>query len=127
MVVVGLFLWWYGVGWLQRIRMVQTRLVGLYDYFSIDLLLRTLFLPFRQISAVGVKGPIGVQIRAWFDRLISRIIGAVVRIVVIVVGCGALLVAGSLGIAMIILWPVVPLLPVVTIVLMMSGWIPWKI
>ena len=59
--------------------MVWGKLVSVFDYFSIDLLVRTWFAPFRQISAGAVDGPIGVQIRAFFDRLISRTIGGIVR------------------------------------------------
>ena len=66
MIVVGFFAWWYGAGWWQRITMVWGKLVSVFDYFSIDLLVRTWFAPFRQISAGAVDGPIGVQIRAFF-------------------------------------------------------------
>jgi hypothetical protein len=99
----------------------------LYDYFSFDLLLKTLFAPFRQISAGRVRGPIGVQIRAWFDKLISRIIGGVVRSMVIVIGAVAMVVAAVIGLARIVLWPIVPLLPVIGFLLATSGWVPWKI
>lgn len=127
MFIVGLFSWWYGAGWRQRIAAVGERLVGLYDYFSIDLLLRTLFSPFRQISASGVRGPLGAQLRAWLDRLISRVIGAVVRLIVIVIGTVALCLAGLIGLVMIIAWPLIPLVPIISVVLAMSGWIPWQI
>ncbi len=127
MLIVGLLSWWYGAGWWQRIVAVKERIAGLYDYFSIDLLLKTLFAPFRQISAGGVRGPLSVQLQAWFDRLISRIIGAVVRIGVIVIGSLALLLGAFVGLTMIIVWPLIPLMPIICIVLAMMGWIPWKL
>lgn len=127
MFVVGLFSWWYGAGWLKRITMVREYLAGLYDYFSIDLLVRTLFAPFRQISAGSVRGPVGVQMRAWFDRLISRIIGAIVRTLVIIIGVVALMVAALVGLIIVVTWPLIPIIPVISIVLMMMGWIPWRI
>lgn len=127
MLIVGLLSWWYGAGWWQRIVAVKERIAGLYDYFSIDLLLKTLFAPFRQISAGGVRGPLSVQLQAWFDRLISRIIGAVVRIGVIVIGSLALLLGAFVGLMMIIIWPLIPLMPIICIVLAMMGWIPWKL
>ena len=123
---MGLFTWWYGAGWLSRIRQVKDRLAGLYDYFSIDLLLRTLFSPFRQISAGGVRGPIGVQIRAWFDQLISRVIGMIVRMIVIVIGSVTLALACIGSLMAVLLWPLVPLMPVVGVVCSMIGWMPWK-
>lgn len=127
MFIVGLFSWWYTTGWWQRIVAVKDWLAGVYDYFSIDLLVRTLFSPFRQIAAGGVQGPIGVQLRAWFDQLISRTIGAIVRSLVIVIGSVALFVASAIGLIAIILWPLLPLAPAVGVVLTITGWIPWRI
>lgn len=127
MFIVGLFSWWYSTGWLQRAQAVKERLIGLYDYFSIDLLIKTLFSPFRQISAGSVRGPIGVQIRALFDQLISRTIGMIVRSLVIVIGSVTLVISCLLGMLAVILWPLIPLLPAVCVVLAMSGWVPWTI
>lgn len=127
MFIVGLFSWWYGRGWLDQAMAAKDRLLGLYDYFSIDMLVRTLFMPFRQISAGGVRGSLSVQLQAWVDQMVSRIIGMMVRTVMIVIGSVSLLLACVVNIVMLVLWPFVPLLPVVGGVLSMTGWIPWKI
>lgn len=127
MFIVGLLSWWYGAGWRRCAVSVGDGLLNIYDYFSIDLLIKTLFSPFRQISAGQVNGPLGVQFRAMLDKLISRVIGAIMRSVVIVIGSVALLLSVLLGLARIILWPLVPLVPVVAVVLAMSGWVPWTI
>lgn len=127
MFIVGLFSWWYSTGWLRCAARVRDTLMSVYDYFSFDLLLRTLFSPFRQISAGKVRGPLGVQMRAFFDRLISRIIGATVRTIVIVVGSATLLIVVTVGAVRIVLWPVVPLLPVLFVLFAIMGWVPWKI
>ena len=127
MFIVGLFSWWYGAGWVRCISAVRGGLASIYDYFSLDLLLRTLFSPFRQISAGSVRGPIGVQLRALVDNLISRVIGAIVRSVVIVIGAVALLISCLLGGLRIALWPFIPLLPIAFIVFAAMGWIPWQI
>lgn len=117
--------WWYGDGWLQRALLVRERLVSTLDYFSIDLLLKTLFSPFRQISAGKVRGGIDVQVRAFFDRLISRIIGSIVRLIFIVVGSVWFMVVAIIGGIVLVAWAFVPLLPVVGIMLAVSGWTPW--
>lgn len=127
MFIVGLLSWWYGAGWKQSALGVRDGLAGLYDYFSFDLLLKTLFLPFRQISAGQVRGSFEVQMHAWFDRLISRTIGAIVRSIVIVVGSVTMVIAAVIGILRITFWPLVPVLPVIGIILAASGWVPWKI
>lgn len=96
------------------------------DYFSIGLLVRTLFNPFRQISAGGVRGPLGVQIQAFFDRVISRCIGAMIRIVIIVVGAIGLTLCALIGSVTLIGWAFVPLVPLAGCVLWLLGWIPWS-
>jgi hypothetical protein len=127
MFIVGLFSWWYGTGWFQCVARVRGNLMSVYDYFSFDLLLRTLFAPFRQISAGKVRGPLGVQMRAFFDRLISRVIGGIIRTTVLIFGSITLCIAVLIGVLRLVIWPLIPALPIVFIVLAMSGWVPWKI
>lgn len=123
--VIAFLQWWYGAGWRHRAIMVRSRLAGVMDTFSIDLLLKTLFAPFRQISNDSVDGPINVQFRAWVDKLISRIIGAIVRLLTILAGVITLLIFVLWGLAVLAFWPLLPLLPIVGIVLGFSGWTPW--
>lgn len=125
MFIVGILGWWYGTGWKQRAQAVKERLASTMDYFSIDLLLRTLFAPFRQISADTPNGSINVQMRAFFDRLISRIIGMIVRLGMIVIGVVAILTYTILGLLALAVWAMIPLFPVVGLILFMSGWMPW--
>lgn len=121
MVIVWALSWWYGAGWKTFVISWRERLETSYDYFSINLLITNLFAPFRQISAGSVSGPIDVMIRAFFDRLVSRIIGAIVRIILIVVGLIWLLLQSIAGFLSIALWPFVPLAPVLGFVLAISG------
>lgn len=123
---MGLLGWWYGAGWKQRFRALSERLLSTADYFSIDLLFRTLFAPYRQISAGRVSGSINVQLRAFFDRLLSRIIGAIIRTFMIIAGLVGMLFYGVVGGLLVILWGIVPLLPIVGIILFVVGWLPWR-
>jgi hypothetical protein len=125
MFIVGIFSWWYGAGWKQRFSYAHDRIAQTYDYFSIDLLLKTLFSPFRQISAGSVRGPIGVQLRAWFDKLISRSIGFIVRSIVIVCGTLVLALSALYHLVLIVGWLIVPMLPIIGLVLAAMGWMPW--
>lgn len=125
MFIVGILSWWYGRGWREEFRDFSQRVDGLMDYFSFDLLLRTFFSPFRQISAGRVRGPLGVQLRAWLDRLVSRVIGAMVRSFVLLAGVVALVVYVVVGLLIVLLWAVVPLLPLVGLGLTLVGWTPW--
>jgi hypothetical protein len=127
MFIIGILQWWYGRGWVMRAVRLREKLMSTLDYFSIDLLLRTFFSPFRQISAGQVRGPLGVQMRAFFDRLISRVIGAMVRLTMIIVGIFAIVMYTVVGGAMVIVWGVIPLVPIFGIVLFAAGWVPWNL
>jgi hypothetical protein len=95
------------------------------DFFSIDVLVSTLFAPFRQISAGQVRGPLGVQLRAFADRLVSRLIGAMVRSFLIIAGSVALVCTLIAGVAILVGWAILPLVPVVGVVLSTMRWLPW--
>ncbi|MEO7904564.1 MAG: hypothetical protein ABIR91_02080 [Candidatus Saccharimonadales bacterium] len=127
MFIVGILSWWYTAGWRLQFSELSARLARTVDYFSIDLLLRTFFAPFRQISAGKVRGPLGVQMRAFFDNLISRFIGSMVRGTIIVIGSIWIIVATVIGVLVALLWMIVPLLPIAGIVIALSGWIPWQL
>ena len=124
MFIVGLLSWWYGAGWRQRAVMIRERMVSTVDYFSIDLLLKTLFAPFRQISAGKINGSIGVKWRAFVDRTISRMIGSIIRIFIILIGCVTIVFYGIMGLATLVLWAAIPALPLVGFLLFISGWTP---
>jgi len=91
------------------------------EAFSVALLLRTLFDPFRQISAGQVRGSFDAQLRAMGDRLFSRVFGAVVRSLFIFIGLVGALLAGIIGLIELIVWPVVPFFPIIGIVAAVMG------
>ena len=124
MFLVGILSWWYGNGWLGRINILKNRLKALADFFSVGLLISTLFAPYRQISAGVVTGSIGNQIRAFFDRLLSRFIGAFVRTFVIIFGLIAMFLQSLFGIVVLIFWLIMPLLPAIGLIGLVIGWVP---
>jgi len=124
MFIVGMLSWWYGAGWIARARLIRERIASTVDYFSISLLLRTLFSPFRQISAGKVNGSIGVKWRAFIDRTISRVIGAFVRIIIIAIGIVTITAYSVIGLVTLVVWAVIPLFPFIGFLLFISGWVP---
>lgn len=121
MILMALFSWWYGAGWSRLATRIAARINGVLAFFSVGLLLRTLFDPFRQIGSGKVNGPIGVQFRAWGDRMFSRAVGFVVRSIMIFVGLFAVLFFVVIGVIQLVLWPLVPILPVFGIILTAVG------
>jgi hypothetical protein len=101
-------------------RRAVLRIAGVLDFFSIGLLLKSLFAPFRQISVGRVQGSLDTKMRAWADRQISRGIGAMVRLAVIFFGLLATLMMVIVGVALLILWPLVPIVPFVVTMFVMG-------
>lgn len=95
---------------------VSVRLGGVADTFSIDILIRTLFAPFRQISVGPVRGSLDMQLRAIIDKLVSRVIGGIVRTMVLIAGSAVIALASVVGAIYIAVWPLLPLAPFVVLI-----------
>lgn len=107
----ALITWWYGVGWVSEARLQIKRLSRVESYFAFGSLMRTLFQPFRQIDAESRRGGLSVQFRAWLDRTISRLIGAMARLVLLIVGTTWWLVSALASACWLLIWPFLPLAP----------------
>ncbi len=119
--------WWYGLGWLDQVTLVRGRFTRATDRYSLLLLVRTLFSPFKQLDANnGGRRGLDAQFRAWVDRLVSRCIGAMVRSFMLVVGLIVLIFEAMLACFRLAMWPVLPLTPLLGLMLMLTGWIPWR-
>jgi hypothetical protein len=123
--VIAFARWWYGDGWRAQVTGLLASIDRTADAYSFGLLVRTFFAPFRQISAGGVRGPVGVQLRAWTDRQISRVIGAMVRSAVMAAGLVVVAVLLTGGMVRVLVWPLLPVLPVAGVLLALLGWTPW--
>ncbi len=119
--MVGIFQWWYGEGWLRHLKRSYVGILRMADFFSIGLLLKTLFNPFRQISAGSAQGPLPVRLRAFADRVFSRCVGAVIRSCAIVIGLIAILLRTVWTCISVVCWTLLPLLPVFGIIVWLSG------
>ena len=81
------------------------------NYFSITLLLKTLISPWHK--DVG-RYPRGFDVKIYFEifvsNLFSRIIGAIIRIILIFVGISALTLVFFLGLFIFLAWLISPIL-----------------
>lgn len=122
MFLVGIFEWWYSIGLRNYIRHNFLAILRTADFFSVGLLARTLFNPFRQISANShSNGSLAEQLSAFTDRLFSRMIGAVVRTFMIVIGILVIIIRTLTAGVMILLWIILPSLPIIGVVLWRIG------
>ena len=124
MFLVGIISWWYGTGWKGQLRRIRDRLAATAGYFSIGQLFSTLFSPFRQISAGNAGGSISNQMRAFFDKTLSRVIGAIVRLFTIVAGIVTLTVQFIGELIVSIIWLTLPVFPIVGLIMFVIGWAP---
>lgn len=120
--MVGFLYWWYTRGWANFVRGLLNKLRGMVDFFSLGLLLKTFFAPFRQISAYqSDNASIQQRFQEFFDKLISRAVGAVVRFLIIICGIVAITAMIIFGVVVSVIWPIMPAVPVAGIVLAMTG------
>ncbi len=127
MVIISLLSWWYSEGWLEQISLTKRSFIKLADKFSIGMLLRTFFAPFRQISVGEQAGKTASLASVIADKLISRLVGSVMRLVMVFVGTLALIIYAIISVLRLAGWPLLPLAPVLGLILMVSVGAPWKI
>lgn len=92
------------------------------DFFSFSLLLKTLFQPFRQISAGSVEGALDTKLRAFADKLIARFIGAGIRLVIMCIGLITILLQGLVTMLLLVGWALVPIAPIIAVIMVVIGW-----
>ena len=101
------FAWWYGPGWVRAWRdsLIWTKKVQ--RTFSVDVLLKTLFSPWKRIVSLPGRS-LDEKFRAAIDNLVSRVIGFFVRIIILF--AASVMIFGTLlaGITLAALWPLIP-------------------
>jgi hypothetical protein len=129
MLIMSLFSWWYSGGLKKELAHLGDSMSRSLDFFSIGLLLKTLFAPFRQIdSGSADNAPMDVRMRMFFDQLMSRAIGGFMRTLVILVGLVVLAAKLVFSLVVVVLYLLLPLLPVVGTAMFIIGWIPkWPV
>jgi hypothetical protein len=107
MLVLSFLGWWYGSGWSGIVGSLNSRSRSILSEFSVVQLLRTLFSPWRRIiSYPGAN--IAERWHAWLDNLVSRIIGFIVRLLVLLAATLVLIGVIVITILQIVIWPLLP-------------------
>ncbi len=105
-----LIAWWYGSAF-QRLAMILLSVLhNTADHFSIKILLKTLFEPWKRdvLSSRGLA--FDDQIRIYLMNILSRLIGASVRSIVILIGGLWLCLIALGGLIVFFVWSFFPLL-----------------
>ena len=122
MLVVSFVQWWYGRGFKGYLANFLDRLKDAADFFSIRLLVRNFFAPFRQIATEKHNNlPLNERLHAWADLLISRLVGATIRFFLLIIGTIFLIIRAAAGLIVMILWPLAPLVLVYSVMLYIRG------
>lgn len=124
MFLVGLLSWWYGDGLVNQYTLLERRTKRTASFFSISTLLKTLFYPYKQISAGIDDSSFVSTMRSLGDQLISRIIGSFVRTSTVVIGMIVLVMQFVLSVLGALLWIATPVIPIFSAIMFAIGWVP---
>ena len=103
------FSWHYGDGFRSVRRNAVVRVFGFLNYFSVLQHLATLFSPWHRVSESYGRGFMFSRfLTTLIVNLFSRIVGAIVRLAVILVGLLVSFVAALFGIATVLVWLIAP-------------------
>jgi len=110
--IVFLWLVWYFVETPKRILRGWKNILSFnLNYFSVPLLFKTMFSYWHQYRWYYPRGfDIGQYLEVFFSNLISRILGAIVRIFMIVFGVVAEIIIFIIGIIILAAWLFMPVL-----------------
>jgi len=107
MFISSFFSWWYTSGWKQVITSLNRRMKIILELFSVKQLLQTLLSPWRRIISYPGSS-FGDKFRAIGDNLVSRVIGFVVRIFVLIAALATSIIVFIISLIELIIWPILP-------------------
>lgn len=120
MIVLEILTWWYVQGWMQVAKNAELRLVKVSHMFSVPILIRTLFAPWRRIITYP-GASIDARFRAMGDNLVSRLVGFSVRAMVLLTAGVMLILTAALAVAQLLIWPLIPPAIIATFVMGLIG------
>lgn len=98
------FFLWYAISIKKVSQIVWLLVLKNLDYFSVPNLLKTLFSPWKRDIISGQGLSLNDRFRVWIFNLLSRLIGAVIRIFTIIFGLFLTLFLLIFGFLVIIMW-----------------------
>jgi len=112
------FVWHYGEGLRDFFRVFGNFLWAVYNFFSIPLLLRTFFMPWRRLQEE--KKQQGFHAEEFFGNIIvniiMRLVGMLVRLVTLIIGAAIIIIIFCASIVSLVVWLTLPLVVAVLFV-----------
>jgi hypothetical protein len=115
MLILDFFTWWYSTGWLKTVNDLKRRSNNVLRTFSVFLLIKTLFKPWRRIITYPGQG-LKSRLSALIDNSISRVIGFVIRLFTIIAAFIVFIVVNLISLLSIIIWPILPILIIIAVI-----------
>ena len=109
LMLIEFLFWWYGSGWKRAWRECLLWTKNVSQSFSVGILLKTLFAPWKRIIALPGRS-LDEKFRGMVDNLVSRVVGFFVRLAVLLAASVMILATAAVGIAIAVIWPLLPLL-----------------
>jgi len=117
MIALEILTWWYSQGWAQVAKNAELRFFKVSHMFSVPILVRTLFAPWRRIITYP-GASIDARFRAMGDNLVSRFVGFSVRAMVLLTAGIMLAFTAAAALVQLVIWPLIP--PAVIVALVMG-------
>ena len=122
MLIFSMLGWWYSRGWAWITKyFLVVRNKRILEFFSVTDLLKTLFAPFRQDSIDTKRAPLGLKLQALGGNVVSRVLGFLIRLALILAGLVITLLNTVIGVILVLVWPLLPFAPLVTGLLILLG------
>jgi ATP-dependent Clp protease ATP-binding subunit ClpC len=107
--VPGFWQWYYSQAINKAMLIYQSIVLLTYDFFSIPLLIRTLFYPWKKDEVAPTTPSLQLLIQAFWMNMIVRFLGAIIRSIMIVFGLFSIAVIMILGVLGIIYAATLPI------------------
>lgn len=120
MIALEILTWWYRSGWMQVAKNAEQRFLKVSHMFSVPILIRTLFAPWRRIITYP-GATIDARFKAMGDNLVSRLVGFSVRAMVLLAAAVMLGFTALLALVQLVLWPLIPPAVIVSLVMGLIG------
>lgn len=105
--------WHYTLAWVDLSRICRDLIWFIYNFFSLSVLMKTLFSPWRRL---GETYPdhfnLSEIFASFFINSFMRLIGFIIRLLLIIFGSLALFVSVLLGMVIFVIWLFLPLITI---------------